>query len=160
MAKEYIFVKGKGSWARVYTPDQWDAWSITVHPEADDLETIRDLQAQGLKNVIKKDDDGYYVKFRRPINKMIRGKIVAFEPPKVLDKDNVPMDGVAIGNGSDVTLKVEIYEHGTPGGGKAKAARLDSVRVDNLVKFEGDRDFTDNEREQVSGLVDQPERLF
>ena len=161
MAKGYIYVSGKGSWVRAVKPDQWDCWSATIHPDAKSLELIRDLQAEGMKNTLKKDDDGYFTKFRRPVQKKTRdGRIMTFTPPEVIDKDGRPFDGSTIGNGSDITLKLDVYEHGTPGGGKAKAARLEAVRVDNLVPFNPDTDFSEDEAEKVAGLKDQPEPVW
>lgn len=160
MAKTFINIKGKASWARLVTPNQWDAWAITVHPDTESLEMIRDLQAQGLKNTLKKDEEGYFVQFRRPINKMIRGKVVAFTPPEVIDADNKPMDGKTVGNGSDVTVRLEVYEHGTPGGGKAKAARLEAVRVDYLIPFNPESDFTEDEKAKIGDLKDAPKPVW
>lgn len=149
---EEVYLKGKAKWAnRLFVPDiEYKKWSLSLYPDAVSLETIRDLQAQGVKNVVKKDEDGYHVNLGRPTEKVMRGKVVAFSPPVVLDKDGAPFAG-PIGNGSDVTVKMEVYSHGTPGGGKAKAMRLSSVRVDNLVPFEKS-DFTDEEQEQVEGM--------
>lgn len=161
MASEFIYVKGKGSWCRFVKPDLWDCWSCILHPDSESLETIRNLQAEGLKNVVKKDDDGYYVKFRRPITKKMGNIVKTFKPPEVIDKDGRPMDGLKIGNGSDLTLKLEIYQYSPPGSnGKSKAARLESVRVDNLVEFNSDTDFNQEEAESVAGLKDQPAPLF
>lgn len=159
--KEEVYIQGKLSWCRLVKPNDWSKWSVTIHPNPKDLEVVRELQAEGLKNVIKKDDDGYYVQFSRPVNKETsKGKMLAFTAPTVVDKDGIPMDGFKVGNGSDGTVKLEVYQHGTPGGGRAKAARLVSVRVDNLVLFDPDTGFSDEEKENVSGLKDQPEQLF
>ncbi len=162
MAKQYIYIQGKGNWARLVTPNKFDKWSIQIHPNAESLEILRDMQARGAKNMIKKDDDGYFTNIGRTISKTYvkSGKTEAFTAPKVFDKDGNLLDGNTVGNGSDVTLKVEWYEHGTPTGGKAVALRLDSVRVDNLVKFEPERDLDKYEKENLSGLKDQPEQLF
>lgn len=159
MAQEDMYFKGKVSWVRVVNPDNYDCWSLNLHPVSEDLERIRDLQAKGLKNMIKKDADGYYTKFRCPVSKVIRGKTVSFERPSVVDKEGKPMDGLTIGNGSDATVKVEVYEHGTPGGGKAVAARLKGLRVDNLIPFSSS-DYTEAEAGNNAGLKDQPEQLF
>lgn len=154
-----VYIKGKLSWVKVNRPNDWGAWTVTVHPDQASLEIIRELQAQGLKNVLKKDDDGYNITFRRPTSKMIRGKVVGYAPPEVIDKDGNPLHGINIGNGSDGIVKLEVYQHGTPGGGKAKAARLKTVKVVNLVPFEGERDYTDKQKEMVKGM-DTQEMLF
>lgn len=161
-----ISVKGKCKWAHVTRLNRYDAWSIELWPNPEDLERIRELQAKGLKNTMRKDEDGYYTRFRRDPKKDIRlrtGEIktIIFTPPTVSMADGSPLpDGVSIGNGSDVTVVLEVYEHGTPGGGKAVAARLEGVRVDNLVPFNPATDYTDEEAERVKVLTDQPEHIF
>ena len=158
---EYIYLKGKISWVKYITPNQWDKWALTLHPDQESLEKVRDLQSEGLKNIVKKDDDGYFVSFSRPTTREIKGKLVGLTPPVVTDKEGIPMEGLAIGNGSDGTVKLEVYSHKTPNGGSAKAARWDALRVDNLIPFNTDTDFPDERQsEQARGLKDQPEPLF
>lgn len=157
---EIIYLQGKVSWFRAKSPNQWNKWSTQLHPDTKSLELIREKQAEGVKNQLKKDDDGYYLNISRPVTKETQsGKILSFEPVKVFDKDGNPLD-VNIGNGSDATLKVEVYEHATPGGGKAKAMRWVSARIDNLIPFEADRDLNEGEAKAENGLRNQPEQLF
>lgn len=163
MAKEYIYLQGKGNWIRLVKPNQWDKWSVQLHPTAEGIEKIRDLQAEGLKNVIKKDDDGYFINLNRPTYKDYAktGKRQLFTAPEVVDKNGVPMDGSTVGNGSDLTVKMEVYRFTVPGtSSKSVAMRMEAVKVDNLVPFEPDRDFTDEEKEKIAGLSEQPEQLF
>jgi hypothetical protein len=150
------------SWVKYVTPDPtFNKWSVTIHPNAEGVEAIRELQTQGVKNQWKKDEDGYYISFSRPTERKIKGKIIGMTPPVVLNQDGTPMDGVAIGNGSDGTLKLEIYSHGTPSGGKAKAARWAALKIDNLIPFNKDTDFPDPAmKEQAEGLDEQPQQLF
>lgn len=152
------YVSGKLSWVRVVKPDlTYNCWTATIHPDKESLEKIRDWQAEGLKNQLKKDDDGYYTKFRCNVSRERKdGTIWTFEAPKVIDRDGRPMDGSAIGNGSDGTLKLEVYEHNTPGGGKAIAARLVGVKVDNLVEFKPEKDYTEGELEDIKDFAAQP----
>jgi len=171
MAKiEEIYVKGKSKWMNHNRLDKYGRWSHVLYPDTESLEKIRELQAEGVKNQIKKDEDGYFIRFTRPpeMDKFLPGigkKKVALEPPKVVDKDNHPIENL-VGNGSDVTTKLEVYEHGTPpppGGtkpGKAKAIRWMATRVDNLVPYSPNRDMTKSESEMVKGLSDQPEPIF
>lgn len=160
MAKKtrFEFIQGKLSWVRVVKPDvMYNTWIATIHPTPASLERVRELQAEGLKNVIKRDDDGYYTKFRCPTHRLRKdGTMWTFDAPKVVDKDGRPMDGSIIGNGSDGTLKLEVYSHPVPGGGTAIAARLVGVRVDNLIPFDTDKDFTEEEAAGVSGLKEAP----
>ena len=159
---DHVYIQGKISWVKYVTPDPtYNKWSCTIHPNDKGIEDIRELQTQGVKNQWKKDEDGYYIAFSRPSERKIKGKIIGMTPPVVLNSEGVPMDGVAIGNGSDGTLKLEIYSHPTPSGGKAKAARWASLKVDNLIPFNKDTDFPDpSMKDQVAGLDEQPQRMF
>lgn len=157
---EIIYIQGKVSWFRPKVPNKWNKWSVQIHPNDKGLDLIRELQGQGVKNVLKKDDDGYYTSFSRPVTKETStGKILSFKPVEVFDMDGNPYDG-NVGNGSDVTLKLEVYQHATPGGGKAKAVRWLSARIDNLIPFESNRDLNAEEREASEGLDKQPAQLF
>lgn len=158
VSQDAVYLQGKVSWVKYITPDpMYNKWSVTLHPNAESLEIIRDLQTEGVKNQFKKDEDGYYIQFSRPVDRKIKGKVIGMTPPVVLDKDGQPMDGVAIGNGSDATVKLEVYSHGTPSGGKAKAARFAGLKIDNLIPFNKDTDFPDPaQREQAKGLDEQP----
>src|SRR6185436_396352 len=141
------YIQGKVSWVKYVTPDPlYNKWNVTIHPNAEGVEKIRELQTQGVKNQWKKDEDGYYISFSRPTERKIKGKIIGMTPPVVgMEKDGVftPFDGLAIGNGSDGTIKLEIYSHATPSGGKAKAARWAGLKIDNLVPFNKDTDYPD-----------------
>lgn len=158
MAKESMYFKGKGKWVKAHTPNEWGKWAMVLYPDNESLEKIRGLQAKGLKNVIKKDDDGYHVAISRPTQKMFKGRVQGFAPPKVLDKDGIDMGNTPVGNGSDVTIKCEVYDHPTPTG-KSVAMRWEAVRVDNLVPFEKDS-FDPVTGEQVAGLAEQSEHIF
>jgi hypothetical protein len=113
-----------------------------------------------MKNVIKKDEDGYYVKFSRYPWKEYKdrgGRIkrVNYEAPQVLSRDGSPYRDL-LGAGSDVTVKVEIYSHNVPGSSKkAKAARLTAVMIDNLVPYTR-KDFTPEQENVVRGLEETP----
>lgn len=131
----FMELKGMFKWANLLNaragfdktkPPNWD---ITLYPEREALDKIRDLQAEGLKNVVKKDDEGYFIRFSRPIQREIKGKIVEMTPPIVSGTTDVEN----IGNGSKGTVTLDVYPHGTPGGGKAKAARLHAVNVEEFV---------------------------
>jgi hypothetical protein len=163
LTREYFdeFVKGKTKWFRHDVPDrEYQKWSHVLYPDPDSLEKIRDWQAQGMKNVLKKDEDGWNISFSRPVSKVYGGNVTTFQPPLVVDAEGKPLRNVSIGNGSDVTTKLEIYSHKTPGGGKAIAARWESTRIDNLVPYEGTRDFDEGDALQAKNLMEQPAPLF
>jgi hypothetical protein len=163
MATDFVYLTGKAKWCRATQPDPWGNWKIDLYLIPESVEKVNELKTtvsgvSGVKNELKKDEDGYYVTLRRPTQKMMRGKVVGFAPPEVLDKEGKPFHE-PIGNGSDVTVKVSVYTHGTPGGGKARAMRWEAVRVDNHVPFQK-QDFPGDRAEQVAGLAEQPEPLF
>lgn len=155
---EFKYLQGKVAWFRSDVPNNWNKYSCQLHPDAKSLEIIRELQARGLKNTLKKDEDGYFINVSRPVTKEFSsGKIITFTPVEVFDKEGVPFHG-SVGNGSDATLKIEVYEHSTPGGGKAVAARWVSARIDNLVPFNPGTDMTAGEAEAHKGLGEQPKQ--
>jgi hypothetical protein len=158
--QEFVYIQGKVAWFRSNIPNQWNKYAVQIHPNDKGLEIIRDLQGRGLKNLLKKDEDGYFVNISRPVTKEYQsGRIISFTPVEVFDKEGVPYYG-EVGNGSDATLKCEVYEHKTPGGGTAAAMRWVSARIDNLVPFNVDKDLTGEQMEAASGLKEQPEQLF
>lgn len=149
---EVITVRGKVSWVRCVSPNKFGKWSVTLHPDKDSLDKIRDLQAEGMKNVVKKDDDGYFVQFSRPTELELRkGFKQGVTPPTIVSQDGKPLEGVAVGNGSDAVVMLEVYSHPVPNTDKrAKAARLMGLKIENLVPFNPQNDYQDTE---VSGAV-------
>lgn len=161
MATEYRYFQGKCKWARLQgPPDKYGHWSIVLYPNPTSLDEINALKEgpEGIKNVLGKDEDGYFITFRRPQQKTFKGKVQGFAAPEVIKADNTPLKESLIGNGSDVTVKVEVYTYNVPAsnGKKAKATRLMSVRVDNLIPYIINRDFTVDQEKQVRGLDEQP----
>lgn len=158
---EFVYVSGMVKWFRCGQPDEWNAWSHILYPDAAGLETIRLLQSQGMKNRLNHDDDGWWVRLKRPASKEIRpgtpmARVIHFEPPEIIGVDGEPVDRhtYIVGNGSTVTDKLEVYSHNTPGGGKAKAARWLGTKVINLIPYER-KDFTEDQERAVKGLDEQ-----
>lgn len=154
-----IDIHGKVKYIHAVNFNKYGTWTIVLYPDAKSIDVLRDLQAEGLKNVMKKDDDGYYMQFKRDPEKEINGKKVAFAAPKVVDIDGKPMDGRTIGWGSDVTARMECYKYGGRNGiARGVALRWDAVKVLNLVKFELDQsDWSESDKEEVRKLADAPE---
>lgn len=161
---EFIYLTGKAKWARLDRPDDKFAnppvWSIQLYMDDKTYQEFSKIKEEkGLLNVIKKDDDGYNVLLKRPTSKLMRGKLVPFSAPEVLEQDGkTPLRSALVGNGSDVTCKVEMYSYNKPTGGKGHAIRLMSVRVDNLIPYNAQRDFEpDSQAERnVRGFDQQP----
>lgn len=154
---QFVDVHGKVKYIHALNLNKYGAWTVTLLPDSKSLEVIRDMQSEGMKNVIKKDDDNqYFVQFKREPNKLMKGKMVAFTAPRCVDVDGKPMDGSKIGWGSDVTVRLDKYYHGTPSGKKACACRWDSIRVDNLVEWTPEQ-LPAADKEAHNSLVNAPE---
>lgn len=160
----YIFLSGKGKYVMFGQPNKWGKHDMVLYPNAESLEIIRDLQAEGLRNTLKKDEDGYYISLSRRHQQEIRGKIVFFGPPLLLEADGKSLLGekVRVGHGSDVTAKIEVYSYITDPVAKTYgvAARLESIRIDNLIPYVVERDGTETEQKQIKDFDKQPEQLF
>lgn len=171
MATKEVFLSGKCKWPKLVVPDAKfgnPKWSIVLYPDAASLEKIREMKKQpgGIKNVIGKDEDGEKVTFSRYTQKNYKGTIKAFTPPVVLDGSKKLPDGSyplltdAIGNGSDVTIKIVHYSYQSPMKATEHAVRLESVRVDSLVPYTPNRDNTAEQNTMTKGMEEQPAPLF
>ena len=112
-----------------YNPEDGKEWTIDVKLD-DTSEAL--FEESGCQLRKSKDGLGFRT-FRRPVSKVIGDKIVEFSAPAVLDETNAEMDPEVvktIGNGSKVTIKVDIY-----GTRKGKGHQLEAVRVDELVPY-------------------------
>lgn len=165
---DWFYFHGKGSWAgKLTVPDMdYRCWSVKLHLHPDSVAQFNELKqpsagVEGILNELKQDDDGYYHVFRRPTVKEWRdkstGRMVeqALTPPIILDNEGKPWDGRGIGNGSDLTVKVERYKYNVPRkkDTKGTAIRLVSVMVNNLVPYDR-KDFTPAEEKQAQGLTE------
>ncbi len=135
----FVTLSGELWYARTGTPET-DPWGntnykVTLYPDKESLSLIMDLQSQGIKNTLKKDDKGYFVNYKRhDVKVSSKGKKMEFGPPKVINADGTPLTEF-IGNGSKGAVKLEIYEYAFQGR-KSKAARLEGIKVDTLVPYE------------------------
>lgn len=159
---DFVYLEGMFKYTRHITPevdlDGKANWNVTFYPKPASLETIQKWVSEGLKNKIKKDDDGYFIKFRRDVIKEFKGgRKRAFEPPEVIDANNQPVD-VMVGNGSTGILKLETYIHPTPYGGTARAARFAGIKLETLVPFDARTDYVPDSPEErlVRGMPDKP----
>jgi hypothetical protein len=129
------YFKGQLKFGSLKEPNQWGDWNTTFYPEPKALEEIREMQSNGMKNILKKDDNGYYITFKRAQQSKYAGQMRVNAPPVVVGPDGkTPIDDM-VGSGSKVTVKLETYTHSTPSGGRAVAARLAGVQVDELVPY-------------------------
>lgn len=169
---DYVYLKGKASWVNAHKVNEYGKWDMKLHPDTESLNIVRDLQTEGVKNVIKKDEDGYFVRLARPHELKVKGKIIGMTAPEIFDGNKPLKDDAGevigfypfkeyVGNGSDVVVKMEVYSHNIPGspGKKAKAMRWFSLRVDNLVPYTK-KSFDDDSLAKVEGFAEQPKQLF
>lgn len=158
--KDYVYITGKCRWARTFNPDPtYEKWSITIWPANNvELAKINDLKTKGIRNDLKKDDDGYYMTFSRPLKiKLRNGGVKVQTAPICVDKEGKVLTEL-IGDGSDVTIKLDTYG-GTGTFGKYFAARFDSVRVNNLVPYTS-KSMDEESQARVSPLEEQPHQDF
>lgn len=165
----YVYLKGKAKYCKLLGRGdaEYRCWSTGLYLTPESYDTFMKMkentdEVDGILNEVKKDDDGYYVNLRRPFAKVFQGKEKALDPVIVLDHNNLPWQShILIGNGSDITCKVEHYTYKAPfSKKKGSAIRLLSARVDQLVPFEMDKDFTEDQQKQVKGLAEQPRMTF
>lgn len=136
---ELIDFKGTVSWVQAVDLNKYGKWSIRFYPDTEGLESIRELQARGIKNIMKKDkdEDGgrYYVQISRPPQvEFSKGVFTPVTPPKIRDKNKQPMDGREIGDGSDVIVTCEKYGYTVPQSKqKGTAIRFYGLTVLNLI---------------------------
>lgn len=159
----YVVFQGKASWPKLVNPDQeYKNWNVKVHLTPASYNLFMDLKEKkgeidGILNEVKKDEDGYFVVFKRPTEKKWKDKVEQLQPPELLDHENRPLArDVMIGNGSDVTVKCEQYTYNKPfKKGMGRAIRMVAVRVDNLVPYTR-KDFNEYQTKAVEGLDETP----
>lgn len=128
MASSYYYLSGKAKWAKLFKPDdKYKNWQINLYL---DDESKAKFAESGMSMQPKHDDDGEFITFRRPEAKLIKNELVKFDPPPVTDSSGQLLDKL-VGNGSDVTIKVVVYDTI-----KGKGHRLEAVKVNKLVEYQ------------------------
>lgn len=131
MAK-YEF-SGVTTYAKLYTPDTkfGNYWKMNLYMNEANLAL---LKSSGARLKIHEDEQGSFVTFKKsadPVDyKDGKGPQEA-KPPRLSYEGEEPPENIRIGNGSEVTIIVEIYDTKI-----GKGHRLISVHVDKLVPFE------------------------
>jgi hypothetical protein len=129
-----IDLKGKVTWVQVGNLNRFGKWSLNFYPDETSLNRFRELQLDGLRNQLKKDDTGLFFQISRPPEiEFSKGVKTPVSPVKVRDKDKQPLEE-AIGDGSDVVVTCELYSFRVPNTEKrAVALRLYGITVETLV---------------------------
>jgi len=158
-SEEEVTLKGKIKWCKHIVPDTTfepgGKWSVVIYLEGKELDKARELQAQGIKNTIKKDEDGWYMTVSRKASYEVRGKHIGRTPPEVFRV----VDGMKetinrpVGNGSDGVIKAMLWSSKNfPG----KNLRWEALRIDNLIEYEDLRDYP-----ELKNLAEEePEQLW
>lgn len=157
--EEEVMLKGKIKWCKHLVPDTtFEAvgkWSVVMYLEGAELDKARELQGQGIKNTIKKDEDGWYITLSRKCSYEVRGKHIGRTPPEVFRLVNGAKEPLVrpIGNGSDGVAKCVLWSSKNfPG----KNLRWEALRVDNLVEYEKMEDYP-----ELKSLAEEaPEQIW
>lgn len=161
---EEVFLTGKFKHMHHLKPNPRfpDKWNTLFYPDAESLDKIKKLKKEGVQNHLKMDEEEgtWCINFSRPLEVVWNGKREAMEAPKVIFKDKTPCQ-VAVGNGSDGIMSLEVYSHrtDTPGVYK-KAARWRGARIDNFIPFNPETEYSEAEKAEIKGLSEEPEQLF
>ena len=112
MATKFYKFKGKAAWAKVKQPDESEYgvnWTIDIYMDKDNWALLKasGVRLGEIKNPVFPGENG--VKFKSPTEKVIKGDVSKFDPPKVTGPDDKPMDDL-IGNGSVVEVVIAVYE--------------------------------------------------
>lgn len=134
MAVKTIYITGECKWAKLTgSEDKFKRWSISVFPDEASWTVYHNC---GLELKERDDEeDGKFLQLARPYSKIIKGELVDFEPPEIIGAK-----AEELGNGSNVTCKVVVYDTM-----KGKGHRLEAVRVNTLVKYTKPEVDTSNE---------------
>jgi hypothetical protein len=158
-------LQGKCKWAKVQAPDlEYKNWNIKLYPTAKSIELFNKLREgeegiDGILNSIQNDEEGDFIILRRPMFKNFGRGDEPLEPPTVINSEGQPMArDVLIGDGSDITVKVERYVYNKPfKKGRGSAIRLVGVKVENLVPYSR-KDFSERQEKDAQGLEKQPQQ--
>lgn len=131
MAQKTYILSGIVKWAKVYQPDTkfGKKYSIDLYLDPASWETFK---KSGSRLTVRQDDEGPFIKIYRNHDGMSKGEPIEFGPPPVFEADGKTKTTKLIGNGSKITVKVEVYDSKN-----GKGTRLAAIKIDELVEYEG-----------------------
>lgn len=134
MAVKIHKFRGISKWAKVQDPvfkyQSTTEKETTIDLYLDD-ESWDEYEASGCRAKRRNDDEGDFIKLKRPeVMPTKKGDKYLGIPMIVDEKDNI-IDAL-LGNGSEVTVKVKIYD--TKYG---KGTRMEAILVHKLEEYEG-----------------------
>lgn len=159
--EEVVYLKGTLKYVRHLEPDfrfgPDGKWSTVVYLSGPELEKFREWQAKGVKNTLKKDDDGWYTTISRSCQYQVNGRAVGRTAPEVFrmeGDEKIPVTE-RIGDGSTGTLKIVMWKSPKFPGCNL---RWEALKVDNLVRF--DYEANPELAASLKKLSEQTEELF
>lgn len=123
MASTQYYLSGIAKWVRVDKPDQFGNYSLNLCLDNESMQTF-DQSGMKIRGNEDKEDGKTYHRFRRSQEA---------GAPIVVDSTGKPFTKI-IGNGSEITIRVEVYDAKKFG----KGHRLIAIRVDDWVEFKID----------------------
>lgn len=136
------YFKGKARWAKVTGEPKSETftykgktitkpaqWSLDLFMDEPSLKAFKNSDSQ-LKVRTDKETEMDFVSFHRPLTIKVKDEDIKLNPPEVLNSENEPITDL-IGNGSEVTIKVSMFNTRMGTG-----TRLEAVRVENLIPYE------------------------
>lgn len=153
-----IYLSGKGFWLhRLFEIDEYEGkefWSMRLYPDPKSMKAYKEAD---LKHPIKEDEEGQYITFKRNLKKPWKVKSKEnpeFDPPEVTDTAgaNWDNDDKLLGNGTELTIKLDTYATR-----KGRFARLDAVRIDKWVEYVNPKDYTNIPPDEDKEVPDEDE---
>jgi len=127
-----VEIRGIAKFAKLSEPDMWNKYSCRISPDQPSMAKVHKLISEGIKNKITKDETGEYsIVFSRPVKIKTKDKgEVLLDPVILVYEDGERLSKRFVPDGSDITMKLEIYGGKSPTGfGVYKAARLFKITV-------------------------------
>lgn len=137
MSTIYLKLQGKIEWAQnLFVPDEYNGakrYTCSFYPD-DNAKKV--LKSSGLTLQYKSNSKNFpgeeYIRPRRDLQKLIKGDVVMFDRPEILNKDRTLADpNIKIGNGSKVEIEIAVFD-----AGRFKGHRLERVRILELIEYE------------------------
>ena len=135
MPTQPLKFSGKVKWCRPDQTNEWGKFSTRFYPDATSLPEMKKLP---IKNEWKSDDEGEFTNVSCPAEREYRGRKI-INKIIVTDKEGNPHYGDVhgfIGDGSDVELMVDFYDHPIKGSlRRGNAIKWTGLKVNNLVPY-------------------------
>lgn len=131
-----LYLIGTAKWTKKNEPDKYGKYSVCLYMNDSSWEAYKN---SGLQLKEREDEDGKFIQFSRSHEKVWNNETVVLGPPKVLIRDDdkyVPFDE-DIGNGSLVTLKINVYNTK-----RGPGHTLEVISVENLVPYESKKNIS------------------